>query len=204
MIGETFAFNQSSGNSPVSMDFWKICCNYGGILSVHSFSTALCGFNSFNSLKIPWLVNVIGATDGDAALLFLGKLWQSSWVKTDWNWLFRPFAYSRGDAAILLRVATEATPVELCLRLFIHVNLQNGLAFHVVKLSPTLQRWSPQALMRLNARFRRMFLSESEFVCFALSYTFFLCVLHVSFFWVPVNQGKLLLGDVSFVGSWRN
>ena len=33
--GETFAFCQSNGSSPVSNDFWKICCRSGITCCVH-------------------------------------------------------------------------------------------------------------------------------------------------------------------------
>ena len=92
-MGETFAFCQSSGSSPVSKDFWKICCRSGATCSAHVYqivaviqsgpSGAICGFSSFKSFTIPSVEIWIGSIDLVGELFKVGRLLQSSLVKTD-------------------------------------------------------------------------------------------------------------------------
>ena len=92
-MGETFAFCQSNGSSPVSNDFWKICCRSGATCSAHVFkivaviqsgpSGALCSLNSFQSLTITSVDIWIGSIYLVGELFKEGKLLQSSLVKTD-------------------------------------------------------------------------------------------------------------------------
>ena len=71
-MGETFAISQSSGSSPGSEDYWKICCRSGATCSVHvlkivaviqSGPDVFCGIVSFKSFTIPPVETWIGSTD---------------------------------------------------------------------------------------------------------------------------------------------
>ena len=72
-MGETFAFCHSNGSSPVSNDFWKICCRSGATCSAHVFkivaviqsgpSGAICGLSYFKSFTIPSVEIWIGSID---------------------------------------------------------------------------------------------------------------------------------------------
>ena len=72
-----------------------------------------------------------------------------SWVNTDLNWLLSALAFSKGDTTMPDAVLSEATPVELCLRLF--MKLQKGFVLWDDKFSPTLQRCSLRAFLRLRS-----------------------------------------------------
>ena len=93
-MDETFAFCQSNGSSPVSKDFWKICCRSGATSYAHVFkivavllsgTVAFCGLSSFTSFTIPSAEILIGSKDLVGELFKVGKLLQSSLVKTDFN-----------------------------------------------------------------------------------------------------------------------
>ena len=91
-MGVTFAFCQSNGSSPVSKDFWKICCRIGTTCSAHVFKIvaviqsgpgAFCCFSSFKSFTIPSVEIWIGSIDLVGELFKVGRLLQPSLVKTD-------------------------------------------------------------------------------------------------------------------------
>ena len=91
-MGEIFAFCQSSGSSPVSEDFWKICCRSGAACPPHVFKIvgvilsvpgAYCGHSSFKSFAILSFKILIGSLDLMVELFIVGKLLQSSLMKTD-------------------------------------------------------------------------------------------------------------------------
>ena len=91
--GETFAICQSNGSSPVSNDFWKICCGSGATCSSHVFkivsvihsgpSGAFCYLSSFKSFTFPSVEIWIGSIDLVGELFNVGKLLHSSLAKTD-------------------------------------------------------------------------------------------------------------------------
>ena len=91
-MGEILAFCQSNGNSTVSKDFWKICCRSGATCSAHVFKIvaviqsgpgAFCSLSSLKSFAIPSVEIWIGSIDLVGELFKVGKLLQSSLVKTD-------------------------------------------------------------------------------------------------------------------------
>ena len=92
-MGEIFVFCQSSGSSPVSKDFWKICCSSGATCSPHVLmnvggiqsgpSGAFYGFSSFNGFSIPSVDIWIGSIDLVGELFKVGRLLQSTLVKMD-------------------------------------------------------------------------------------------------------------------------
>ena len=91
-MGETFAFCQSNGSSPVSKDLWKICCRSGTTCSAHvtkifaamqSGPDAFCSICSFKRFTIPSVEIWIGSIDLVGEMFKAGKLLQSSLVKTD-------------------------------------------------------------------------------------------------------------------------
>ena len=92
-MGETFAFCQSNGSSPVSNDFWKISCRSGAICSALVLknvaviqsgpSGAFCGLSSYKRFTIPSVKIWIGCIDLVGELFKVGRLPQSSLVKKD-------------------------------------------------------------------------------------------------------------------------
>ena len=91
-MGESCAFCQSNSSSPFSKDFWKICCRNGVTCFAHVFKIvaviqsgpgAFCSFGSFMSFTIPSVEIWIGSIDFVGELFKVGKLLQSSLVKTD-------------------------------------------------------------------------------------------------------------------------
>ena len=92
-MGDSFAFRQSSVSSLVSKDFWKICCRSGATCSAHVIkivavmqsgpSGAFCGLSSSMSITIPSVGKWIGSIDLVGELFKVGKLQQSSSVRTD-------------------------------------------------------------------------------------------------------------------------
>ena len=83
-MGDTFAFCQSNSSSPVSKDFWKICCRSGATCTTHVLrivaviqsgpSGAFCGLSSFKSYTIPSVEIWISSIDLVGELLKVGKL----------------------------------------------------------------------------------------------------------------------------------
>ena len=89
----TFAFYQSNGSSPVSKNFWKICCRCGATCSTHVLkivaviqsgpSGAFCSLSSFKSFAIPSVEIWIEIIDLVGELFNVGNFLQCSLVKMD-------------------------------------------------------------------------------------------------------------------------
>ena len=87
-----FALSQSSGNVPVSIDFWKITVKLGAIWLAHSLRIRLCipsgpdafdKFISWGSFSTPFSLMVSFGMGSSMCLVVCGMSFDLSMVKTD-------------------------------------------------------------------------------------------------------------------------